>query len=167
MLQALVSGACHCGMGWAIEQRSKRGVPITTPCDSTQPPRNTPARATDRVARRWTLWLRLASALVALGCATGPASWRPPAPDICAKTETLVVQNGTEEPFDIYLIQGAQDARQVLLGTAGPGRSEYRLPAHTGDGPRFQARVPPSTAPHDRPRNPRRERDLVFKVECH
>lgn len=87
-------------------------------------------------------------------------------PEVCAKTEVLVVQNGTDEPLDIYLMQGAQDKTQVLLGTATAGTSEYRLPPRGGEPRWFQARVPPSTPTQERRYDRRRVKNLVFNVEC-
>jgi hypothetical protein len=86
--------------------------------------------------------------------------------EVCGKTEVLVVQNQTGQPLDVYLMQGAQDATQILLGTAVVGTSEYRLPPSGNDMRWFQARIPPSGAGQGRADDPRRARDLTYKVEC-
>ena len=95
---------------------------------------------------------------VPLACRSAPRE-RESANQVCEGKELLAVRNETGDALDIYMMG---EGKNLNLGTAGPGRTEFILPPRTAGGRGFQGRRPNGDVVF----GSARRRQLTFEVEC-
>jgi len=91
-------------------------------------------RAHCRFSRPLPTAITLCVLLAPLACRTVP---RERANPTCTGDELVAVRNETGEVLDVYLLRPGSS---MLLGTVGPGRTDFLLPPRTGIQRGFQGR---------------------------